>query len=248
MIFPSNSTFPPASYSPMIPLGIPSLPCPASPPIPSISPFFTSRDTFLTVSPGISTQSLSIFRTVGASSGIVLAPSLVRPSTLRPTMLLVMDATVMFSAFSHSTRTPSRITATVLHTDNISCNLCVMKMTDIPRSDIPRMLSRSASASFSVRTAVGSSSIRSRSCSLDSSLAISVNCLCPTGMVFIIMCLSMATPIFSTDSFARLSISARSRVFSLFPNISEIKLYFSGSLFNRMFSVASNPGISENSW
>ena len=118
----------------------------------------------------------------------------------------------------------------------------------MPRFDIPRMDSSSASASFSVRTAVGSSRISSLSCSLESSLAISVNCLCPTGMSLMTIFRSMLTPIISIAFAARSSISVLSSVFSRSPNISEMMLYFLGSLLRRMFSVVVNPGIRENSW
>ena len=82
-----------------------------------------------------------------------------------------------------------------------------MKMTEIPRAAMPRMDSSRASASFSVSTAVGSSKISSFSWSLLSSRAISVNCLCPTGMSLMTIFASMATPIFSMAAEERRSIS-----------------------------------------
>ena len=55
------------------------------------------------------------------------------------------------------------------------------------------------------------------------------------------------TPIFSMAWDARSSISFRSSVSILSEKISEITLCFLDSLFKRMFSVAVNPGIRENS-
>ena len=171
-----------------MPLGIPSFPWPARPPMPRISPSFTSRLTLRTVSPGISTQSFSIFRMVLLSSTEETAADTEGASfTSRPTIHRVISSTLVSDAGTSFTRTPSRMTATLLQTARISCRRWVMKITAIPRADMPRMDSRSASASCSVRTAVGSSRIRSFSWSLESSLAISVNCLCPTGMLLMVM-------------------------------------------------------------
>ena len=82
-----------------------------------------------------------------------------------------------------------------------------MKMTEMPRAAMPRMELKRASASFSVRTAVGSSRIRSFSWSLLSSRAISVNCLWPTGMLLMTILASISTPIFSMAAVARRFIS-----------------------------------------
>ena len=82
-----------------------------------------------------------------------------------------------------------------------------MKITAMPREAMPRMESSSACASCSVSTAVGSSRISSFRFSLLSSRAISVNCLCPTGMLLMTIFWSIATPIFSMAFAARLSIS-----------------------------------------
>ena len=165
--FPSNSTRPPASYRPMMPLGMPSFPWPARPPIPRISPSLTSRETFRTVSPGISTHSFSILRAIFAfspgSCSAACAVSPEAPSMSLPTIQWVIWWTSVCEAGTFSTRTPSRMTATVSQTDRISCRRWVIKMTEIPREDIPRMESSRASASRSVRTAVGSSRMRSLS-------------------------------------------------------------------------------------
>ena len=82
-----------------------------------------------------------------------------------------------------------------------------MKMTEMPWAAMPRMESSRASASFSVRTAVGSSRISSFSCSLLSSRAISVNCLCPTGIWLMVILASISTPIFWMAAWERRSIS-----------------------------------------
>ncbi len=123
-----------------------------------------------------------------------------------------------------------------------------MNITAMPRSDMPRMESSRADASRSVRTAVGSSRIKSFSCSLLSSRAISVNCLWPTGMSLMTMLPSMWTPILSMALSAASRMAGRSSVFSLGPNTSAITLFFWGSRLSSMFSVAVKPGISENSW
>ena len=58
---------------------------------------------------------------------------------------------------------------------------------------------------------------------------------------------SIETPMISIAALALSSISLRSRVSSLSPNTSETRLPFLGSRLSRIFSVASNPGIRENS-
>ncbi len=174
--------------------------------MPRISPSRISRLTLRTVSPGMSTQRLRI-------DIIVPAPDRSRTSrevgmsTFLPTMYLEILLTEVSEAGSSSTMSPSRITTTRLQTARISCSLCVIKMTAMPFADIFRIELRSASASFSVRTAVGSSRIRIFSCSLLSSRAISVNCLWPTGISLISMFLSMEKPIFSMAASARPFIS-----------------------------------------
>ena len=186
-----------------MPLGIPSFPCPARPPIPRISPSLTSRFTLRTVSPGISTQSFSTERIVFPFEVSRTSRSALLLSTLRPTIHLVISATFVSEAADSLTTYPSRMTTTRSHTARISCRRCVIKMIAIPRLAIPRIDSSRASASFSVKTAVGSSRIRSLSCSFDSSLAISVNCLCPTGISLIIIFRSISTPISSMAFAAR---------------------------------------------
>jgi len=86
MGLPSNSTVPPASYRPITPLGIPSLPWPARPPMPRISPSFTSRSTLRTISPGISTHSLRMDRMVRASEWSRMSWAAPPAATSRPTM------------------------------------------------------------------------------------------------------------------------------------------------------------------
>ena len=53
---PCSCTFPPAGNRPMMPLGMPSLPWPARPPMPKISPLRTVKFMSRTVSPGMSTH------------------------------------------------------------------------------------------------------------------------------------------------------------------------------------------------
>ena len=77
-----------------------------------------------------------------------------------------------------------------------------MKITAMPRDAMPRMESSRAAASFSVKTAVGSSRISSLSWSLLNSRAISVNCLWPTGISLMTMFWSISTPILSMASAA----------------------------------------------
>ena len=98
-------------------------------------------------------------------------------STLRPTIHLAMLATLACRAGTSCTTKPSRMTTTLSHTARISWRRWVIKITAMPWAAIRRMESSSASASFSVSTAVGSSRISSFSWSLLSSRAISVNCL-----------------------------------------------------------------------
>ena len=119
MGLPSNSTVPPASYRPITPLGMPSLPWPARPPMPRISPSFTSRFTLRTISPGISTQSLRMDRMVFASEWSRTS-CLTDTSTLRPTMALVMRSTSVSEAGTSSTTWPSRMMTTLSQTDRIS--------------------------------------------------------------------------------------------------------------------------------
>ena len=105
----------------------------------------------------------------------------------------------------------------------------------------------SISASDSVSTAVGSSMIMIFTLSLESSLAISKNCLWPTGISFAKVFVFMSTPSFSIASFAFSSIVDLSKVSNCLPNTVEIGFFLVISRFNNMFSVAVNSGINENS-
>ena len=100
---PSNSTVPPASYRPITPLGIPSFPWPARPPMPRISPSLMSRSTSRTVSPGMSTQSLRMDIMVRAS-GSSRASAAEADSTFRPTIHRVISGTsISFAGLSFTT-------------------------------------------------------------------------------------------------------------------------------------------------
>ena len=206
--WPSNSTEPPASYIPIIPLGMPSLPCPARPPIPRISPALISKVTSRTVSPGMSTQRFFMdMMVLSCSARAWLGAEEAPCCTSRPTIQRVISSTLVSPEGTSRTTWPSRMTTTLSHTDRISWRRWVIKMTEIPRAAMLRMEASSASASFSVSTAVGSSKISSLSWSLLSSRAISVNCLWPTGMLLMVILASIFTPIFSMAALARRSIS-----------------------------------------
>ena len=183
----------------------------------------------------------------GASSRPRRASSARMVFTVRPTIQRVISGMLVSVDATSFTTVPSRITITRWHTSRISCRRWVIKITAIPRAAMPRMESSRASASFSVSTAVGSSRISSFSWSLLSSRAISVNCLWPTGMSWMLMPPSIRTPIFWIASSAFVSISFRSRGFSRSPKIWLTTLFRCGSRFSRMFSVAVKPGIRENS-
>ncbi|MPN13021.1 hypothetical protein SDC9_160341 [bioreactor metagenome] len=121
-------------------------------------------------------------------------------------------------------------------------------MMAIPIAANFRMEAKSISASDSVNTAVGSSRTRSWVFSLSISLAISVNCLCPTGISETRVSESITTLSFSIAVFPRSSISSVLRVRRRSPKDSTRTLYCVGSLFNTIFSAAVKPGIKENSW
>ena len=232
----------------MMPLGKPSLPCPARPPMPRISPSLTSRLTLRTVSPGISTQRLRMLIIIFASASFT-ALAVCALETFRPTIHRAISGMVASPAATFLTIVPSRITTTWSQISRISCSLWVMKITAIPLCAIRRTEPSSASASCSVSTAVGSSSISNFSWSLLSSLAISVNCLRPMGMSLISIRLSMFTPTISIARLARSSMSFLSRELSRSENTWDRTLCLvTGSRLRRIFSVAVKPGISENSW
>ncbi len=123
-----------------------------------------------------------------------------------------------------------------------------MNITAIPAFESFLIDSKSASASFSASTAVGSSKTRSFILGFDISLEISVNCLWPTGIDETSMSGSRSTPSFSIASIAILCISFLSRVSTLLPKTISSIFLFSGSLFRTIFSVAEKSGSNENSW
>ena len=243
---PRTRTFPPAVNKPIIPLAMPSLPCPASPPMPNISPFFTEKVTLRTVSPGISTHRFSTSSTVSVS-----AASLTRADaapTLRPTMVLAILKTSVSEARVSCVTLPSRNTTILSHRSMTSWSLCDMNIIEMPRADRFRSALTRVSASDSARTAVGSSRIRSFVFFRSTSRAISVNCLCPTGISDASVSGSIANPIVSMAASARRLMACRSNIRILSPNISTSGLYFVGSLLSIIFSVTVKPGSRENSW
>ena len=115
---------PPASKSPIIPFGNPSLPWPARPPIPKISPLRIFNDTFLTASPGISTQ--RFFASKIISSSLSLYKSLFCSSPLSislPTIHLAISLISVPSVGLSTTTIPSLRTTIVSQTDVISRSL-----------------------------------------------------------------------------------------------------------------------------
>ena len=123
-----------------------------------------------------------------------------------------------------------------------------MKIIAMPCSESLRSAAMRTVASLSARTAVGSSRTSSLVLLLSISRAISVNCLCPTGISLISVSALRSTPSVLMAFSALARMSALSRVLSRSPKTSTVKLYFVDSLLSRMFSVALKPGMSENSW
>ena len=116
-----------------MPLGMPSFPWPARPPMPRISPSRTSRETLRTVSPGISTHrfwmDMAILPPAWSSLAAVWTAAL---CTSRPTIQRVMSSTLVSLAGTSRTTWPSRMTTTWSHTAKISWRRWVMKITEMP--------------------------------------------------------------------------------------------------------------------
>ena len=231
----------------MIPLGIPSFPCPARPPIPRISPFFTVIEKSLTVSPGILTQRCSTVITSSPSSFLSLS-SLFSSFTSRPTMAFVISPMEVLFLSRFEIMRPSLITRTLSDTSMISWRRWVMKIMAMPLSASFLRVFRRVSASLSVRTAVGSSRMRSFIPLRLSSRDISVNCLWPTGIWDTSIFSSRLTPSLLMASRAVFCISFRSRVSSLSPKIRlNTLVFFLASLLSTTFSVVVKSGSRENS-
>ncbi len=173
---PKTVTLPWELYRPIMPLAIPSLPWPARPPMPNISPCRMSRSIPRTISPGISTWKSCKDRAISSDSS--------RPGTestyfsaLRPiissaifTMLVSLTAVRIISSPSLRTETLSAYCMT-------SPRRWVIKIMAMSFWAMSFMIFSSLSASLSVRTAVGSSNTSSLIPVLSISRAISTNCL-----------------------------------------------------------------------
>jgi len=127
---PFKRTVPPPAYKPMMPFGMPSLPWPASPPIPNISPLRTENDTSRTASPGMSTHRRSTL--IVSSPKLRVFKSGLLASTERPTIHAAMSRTVVPAAGASLTTRPSRSTTIVSATAATSCSLCDMNIIEIP--------------------------------------------------------------------------------------------------------------------
>ena len=124
----------------------------------------------------------------------------------------------------------------------------VIKIMAIPLSEIFFITEISWAASLSVRTAVGSSNTRSFTPVLSISLAISINCIYPTGIPWTSVFSSKFIPTSSRALRASKAIAFISRLSRFFPRRRLTGLGFVISRFNLMFSVIVNPGRSINSW
>ena len=166
---------------PKIPLEILVLPWPARPPMPSISPLRTFKDTSFVRSPGILTLRCSMSRIISLFSKLRFTLIMLSASSLRPTISSAIWFLLVFFVFSSNTICPSRRITTESARVITSSSRWLMKMTAMPSSATWRIHLRNRSASLSVNTAVGSSRTRSFKLLLSISLAISTNCICPTG-------------------------------------------------------------------
>ena len=173
---PNRVTLPRVSYRLITPLGMPSLPCPASPPIPRISPSYTSRDTPRTSSPGISTcRSRMLMATL--SCGGVRGAACTMLSPLRPIISSASSTTLVCSFSRVAASLPSRSIVIESAAAITSSRRWVIKMMAMPFAAIFFITETSCVASLSVSTAVGSSNTSSFTPVLSISRAISTNCI-----------------------------------------------------------------------
>ncbi len=170
------------------------------------------------------------------------------PEICLPTIQLAICLTLVSSVLASWMTLPSLRTTSLSHRSMISWSLWEMNFMEMPWAASFFRASISTVASDSARTAVGSSRTRSLVFCLSISRAISVNCLCPTGISLMRVSWASATPRVSMALSALFCMSCLSSVLNLSPKTSTSGLYFIDSLLRRMFSVAVNPGISENSW
>ena len=143
---------------------------------------------------------------------------------------------------------PSLSTTILSEAAMTSSRRWLMNRIEIPLPVRIFMASRSLSASDSVSTAVGSSRTRRRMFFLSSSLAISTNCMCPTGRPRTGSISSIPSPMVSMDCLASAFMAGKSSHFIGFPKILLSRLSFVISLLSLMFSVMVKPGRSMNSW
>ena len=102
-------------------------------------------------------------------------------SSFRPTINSAISCLLVLAVFSENTICPSLKITTESASSITSSNRWLINITAIPSSATFLIHSKKRSASLSVRTAVGSSSTRSFKFFLSISLAISTNCIWPTG-------------------------------------------------------------------
>ena len=187
-------------------------PLPDTPAMPTISPARSCSDT----SASRATPSASVTpRPCAASStspgcGWRLA---LRPRfTRRPTMASARPSMLVSAIFVSSTTWPARITVTASHRAMISRSLCVMSRMVVPRSRRPRSVTKSASVSCGVSTAVGSSRMRMRA-PRNSAFRISSRWRSPTGSSLTSASSFTCRPVsrISTSSLARTSARATFR-------------------------------------
>ena len=230
----------------MIPLGIPSFPCPARPPMPKISPLRTSKETSRTVSPGISTQRCSTAK-AAESDRTRSCLSFPCSSTWRPTIQEAISRTEALPASASRITSPSLRTTMRSHSSLTSCRRCEMKMIPMPLSASFFSAVRRICASVSVRTAVGSSRKRRRVCLRSISRAISINCLYPTGISATTVSTPISTPRVRMALPARSRIALRFRVAMRSLKTCSNRDLLRTSRLSRMFSAAVKPGMRENS-
>ena len=138
-------------------------PLPETPAMPTISPARKVMDTsFKRATPKLSRQlRCSACKSTAPVAGAM--SSALRPRlTRRPTMACARPSTLVCAMGESSTTAPWRITVTASQRAMISLSLCVMSNTVQPLARKPRKVSKSASVSAGVSTAVGSSRMRMR--------------------------------------------------------------------------------------
>ena len=154
------------------------------------------------------------------------------------TMLRIIRSSSMRSVRQSmwSTVRPSRSTVMRSATRATSFNLCEIRIEAMPCWRNATRRSSSAALSVSLRLAVGSSRISSRT-RLESALAISTNCCLPTPRSVINVSGCSRRPTWSSNSLVRSYTESRSTM----PNRV-------GGCDRKMFSAIDSSGISASSW